>query len=47
MKNELYDKELKSEEEKLMDEIKKLDKLIKYGCAERKTRTERIWINCK
>ena len=47
MRNELEKKELKEHEERLVDEIKKLDRLIKYGEAEKKKRTEKIWIDCK
>ena len=30
-----------------MDEIKKLDKVVKYGIIESEKRSERLWIDCK
>ena len=41
------DRELTQNKNKLGEEIKKLDKNVKYGIAESQKRSEKIWNDCK
>ena len=44
---DLVERDLIEQKNKLMEEIKKLDKSVKYGISESQKRSERIWNDCR
>ena len=47
MKVELLDRELNKHQSSLMEDIKRLEKAVKYGIVESEKRSEKLWANCK
>lgn len=45
--NDVGDKQLNDNKNKLMEDVRKLDKSVKYGISESQRRSQKIWDDCK
>jgi hypothetical protein len=47
MNTDIAERNLNHEKNKLLEEVKKLERAVKYGIAESQLRSERIWTEAK